>query len=138
MVLKEGGSPCDSNWRLVERKNRVYPSSYYITMSYLLYRLLWFYTHDYAPDISEHKPGHTGFNRGCNDTKRERPRLPPAESGGEDKARHVQETARREVDLSSSYLEDNSKSGPNRSLWLLSCNLRIILHVLFMSMKKCT
>ena len=55
------------------------------------------------------------------EAKRERPRPPPAESGGASKARHVQETAGREVDLSLSYLEDGSKPGLNRTRRLLSC-----------------
>ena len=47
----------------------------------------------------------------------------PTGPGESSKVRRLQEKARREVDLSSSYLEDNSKPGPNRSLRPLSCNL---------------
>ena len=43
--------------------------------------------------------------------------------------RHVQETRRREVHLSSRYFEDGSKSALNRTLRLLVGNLRIILNV---------
>ena len=46
------------------------------------------------------------------------------------RVRHVQKTAGRKVDLSSSYLEDGSKAGLNRTLRLLLCNPRIIAHVL--------
>ena len=75
----------------------------------------------------------------CRDTKRERPRPTPAGSGEPSKVRRVQETARREVDLSSSYLQDNSKPGLNRSPRLLSCNVWIILHVfIFIWMCVCT
>ena len=63
----------------------------------------------------------TRFFSSCHDTKRERSRPPTAESEGASKVRHFQEIARREVDLSSSYLEDGSKSGLNRTLRLLSC-----------------
>ena len=44
--------------------------------------------------------------------------------------RHVQETARQEVDLSSSYSEDGSRTGLTPTLRLLSCNLRTIIHVI--------
>ena len=65
------------------------------------------YTYNYALDfLQQQKKQKTRFCRGCHDTKRERPRPPPAESGGASKVRHVQETGRGEVDLSSSYLED--------------------------------
>ena len=50
-----------------------------------------------------------------------RPTPTPAGSGESSKVRHVQETARRELDLSSSYFEGGSKRGLNRSLRLLSC-----------------
>ena len=45
------------------------------------------------------------------DTTRALPRPPPAGLGGASKLRHAQETAWREMDLSSSYLEDGSKTG---------------------------
>ena len=82
---------------------------------YYLDNILCFYTYDYAHDFSEQKMAKTRFCRGCHDTKREPPRLLPAESGGGIKARDVQETARREPDLSSCYLEDGSKPGLNRA-----------------------
>ena len=69
------------------------------------------------------------MQQGRHDTKRERPRPPPAESGRARRVKHVQETARRKVELSSSYFEDGSKRTVKRTLRLLSCNLRIILHV---------
>ena len=50
-----------------------------------------------------------------------RPTPIPAGPVESSKVRHLQEKVRREVDLSSSYLEDNSKPGLNRSLRLLSC-----------------
>ena len=57
----------------------------------------------------------TRFFGGCHGKKRERPRSPPAESGGASTVRHVQETVCREVDLSSRYLEDGLKPGLNRA-----------------------
>ena len=54
-------------------------------------------------------------------TKRARPTPTPARSGESSKLRSLQETARREVELSSSYLEYNSKPGLNRSLRPLLC-----------------
>ena len=63
----------------------------------------------------------TRFCSRRHDTKRERPAPPSAESGGGSKVRHAQETARRKVDLSLSYLGDRSKPGLNRTLRLLSC-----------------
>ena len=65
----------------------------------------------------------------CHDTQREWPRPTPAGPGESSRVKRVQETARRVANLSSSYLEDGSKPGPNRTLRLLSCNLCIILHV---------
>ena len=59
----------------------------------------------------------------------ERPRPTPAGSGEPTKARRVQETTRREVDLSLSFLGNNTRPGLNRSLGLLSCNLWITLRV---------
>ena len=44
----------------------------------------------------------------CRYTKRERPRPTPAGLREPSSVKRVQETAGREVDLSSSYLEDNS------------------------------
>ena len=56
--------------------------------------------------------------------RRERTRARPtptlAGSGEPSEVRHVQETARQEVDLSSSCLKDGSKRGLNGSLWPLS------------------
>ena len=66
---------------------------------------------------------------GRHNKKRERPRPSPAKSGGAGKVGHIQEPARREEDLSSTYLEDRSKPDLNRTRRLLSCNLRIILRV---------
>ena len=48
---------------------------------------------------------------GHHDTNRARPTPTPTGSGESSKVMHAQETARREVDLSSSCLEDNSKPG---------------------------
>ena len=70
----------------------------------------------------------TRISTSCHDTKRERPRPTPAGSRESNKVRHVQERARREVDLSLGYLEHGSKSGLNGSLRLFSCNLWIILN----------
>ena len=94
-------------------------------------RLSCYYTYDYVVDISQQEVGKKKcYSRGGHDTKRERPRPPSAESGGASKVRHVQETARREVDLSSIHFEDDSKPGLKRTLRLLSCNLSILsIHV---------
>ena len=71
----------------------------------------------------------TLFRRSCQCTKRDRPRPPPAESGGASKVRHVHETTRREVGLSSRCFQDGSKPGLKRTFRLLACSLRVILHV---------
>ena len=55
------------------------------------------------------------------ETTRARSRPLLAESRGASKVRHVQQSAPREVDLNSSYVEDGSKPGLNRTLRLLSC-----------------
>ena len=71
----------------------------------------------------------TLFRRSCQCTKRDRPRPPPAESGGASKVRHVHETTRREVGLSSRCFQDGSKPGLKQTFRLLACSLRVILHV---------
>ena len=58
-----------------------------------------FYTYAAALDISERKMSKDVFFKGDHDTKRELARASPAESREASKVRHVQETARREVDL---------------------------------------
>ena len=78
----------------------------------------------------------TRIRTGCRDTKRERPRPTPAGSGELSKVRRLQKTACREVDLSWSYLEDNSKPGLNRSFRLVLCKLWIIIHVLILKIKN--
>ena len=65
------------------------------------------------------------------ETTRAQPTPTPAGSGETSKVRHAQATARGEVDLSSSYLEDNSRPGLNRSLRLLSRNLWKIFPLFF-------
>ena len=59
---------------------------------------------------------------GHHDTKQARPTPTPARSAKSSKVMNVQETARREVELSSSYLKGNSKPGLNRSHRPLLCN----------------
>ena len=66
------------------------------------------------------------------ETTRERPTLTPAGSRESSKLGNLLEKARREVDLSSSYLEDNSKPGLNRSLRLLSCQRQHICTTIYM------
>ena len=71
------------------------------------------------------------FCVGHHDTKRARPTPTPARSGESNKLRNLQDKARREVDLSSSYLEYNLKPGLNRSLRPLSCQGQHIYTCLF-------
>lgn len=77
-----------------------------------------------ALDISERKiciGVILAYQVGHWDTKRARPPLTPAGSGESGKVIHAQEKARREVGLSSNYLEENSKPRLNRSLRPQSC-----------------
>ena len=46
---------------------------------------------------------------------------------------HVQETTRRKVDLSSSYLEGTSKPGLNRSLRPLSCQRQHVCTCIYLA-----
>ena len=66
------------------------------------------------------------------ETTRARPTPTPAGSG-ESRNLRTLETARREVDLSSSYLEDNLKRGLNRSFRPLSCRTNMFVPVFTLS-----
>ena len=92
--------------------------------------LFCFRTYHYALDISEREVGQTCFRRGVT-TRSENGQGRPRQSREGRAVRRVQETARRQVDLSSSCLKHGSKPGLTRTLRLLSCNLRIILHVFY-------
>ena len=92
--------------------------------------LFCFRTYHYALDISEREVGQTCFRRGVT-TRSENGQGRPRQSREGRAFRRVQETARRQVDLSSSCLKHGSKPGLTRTLRLLSCNLRIILHVFY-------
>ena len=62
----------------------------------------------------------TGFLNSHHDNKRQRPRMPTAGSRWASKVRHVQESARRLVDLRWNYFDDGSKPRLNWTLRLLS------------------
>ena len=117
------------------RNVRGYPSSYCsaTTRAYCWHKCLYFIR----------TTTHLTFRNRNSATKRDlagavmKRSEPPAESGGASKVRHVNEKARREVDLSSSYLKNGSKPGLNRTLRLLSCNLRLILHAFIPQRSVC-
>ena len=72
------------------------------------------------------------------DRKRARPTPTLAGSGESSKLRNLQETARREVDLSLSYVEDNSTPGLNRSRRPLTCQGQHIYTCLYIYSKDDT
>ena len=116
-IAKKGGSPRASNSQLVIRKFGGGTLGATTTMPCMLDRLLQFFTYEYALEISKTNFGEKlDLAAAVTTRNQERPRPSLAESGGAGKVRHVQETARREVDLSSTLsrrrLKTWSKSDP--------------------------